>query len=50
MASSMGVTVVWRNSQEMGEPDGLEANGDFLIYSWPEKALWFSVSNITSAH
>ncbi|WXL26404.1 hypothetical protein WG219_02640 [Ectopseudomonas mendocina] len=25
---------------EMGELDGLEAHGDFLVYSWPEKAFW----------
>lgn len=24
---------------EMRELDGLEAHGDFLIYSWPEKAF-----------
>lgn len=24
---------------EMGELDGLKAHGDFLIYSWPEKAF-----------
>ncbi len=24
---------------EMGEFDRLEAHGDFLIYSWPEKAF-----------
>ena len=25
---------------KMGELDGLEAHGDFLVYSWPAKALW----------
>lgn len=25
---------------EVGELDGLEAHGDFLVYSWPAKALW----------
>lgn len=28
---------------EMGELDGLEAHGDFLIYSWPAKAFWLNV-------
>lgn len=27
----------------MGELDGLEAHGDFLIYSWPE-------TNVTGSH
>ena len=30
---------------EMGELDGLEAHGDFLVYNWPEKAFWLSDSN-----
>ena len=28
---------------KMGELDGLEAHGDFLIYSWPE-------TNVTGSH
>ena len=30
---------------KMGELDGLEAHGDFLVYSWPEKAFWLNASN-----
>src|SRR5690606_4892304 len=30
---------------KMGEFDGLKAHGDFLIYSWPEKAFWLSDLN-----
>ncbi len=30
---------------EMGEFDGLEMHGDFLVYNWPEKAFWLSDSN-----
>jgi hypothetical protein len=29
----------------MGEFDGLEMHGDFLVYNWPEKAFWLSDSN-----
>src|SRR5690606_5343931 len=34
---------------EMGELDGLETHGDFLIYSWPEKAFWLKDSNALPA-
>lgn len=32
-------------ASKMAELDGLEAHGDFLIYSWPENAFWLSDSN-----
>ena len=34
---------------KMGEFDGFEAHGDFLIYSWPENALLLRAENKLSS-
>ncbi|HGM4830743.1 TPA: hypothetical protein ACKP1E_003128, partial [Pseudomonas aeruginosa] len=31
---------------KMAELDGFEAHGDFLIYSWPEKAAWLNAPKL----